>query len=149
MRQNDFIGTVVGGNPANSSYTSTGTDGTTDLVKSKPDGRNVLENVYNVLKGTATPHNCYGTSATNAGCDQQWDNIPESKSPKISNPGYQPPVVVPQYQQVDQLTPQSQIYSNSKINQLKQPFVQLKIPLLVSPALNSRLDTVQDFKKEQ
>ncbi len=44
----DFIGTVVGGNPA----TTTG---------AANDGRGVIGNAVNVLLGTDTPHNSYGS----------------------------------------------------------------------------------------
>ncbi len=59
----------------------------------------MLTNLGNILFGSATPHNCYGTSGTTPGCGKQWFNIPESNAKKIEpNPNYKTPIVIPQYQ---------------------------------------------------
>ena len=150
VQQNDFIGTVVGGNPATSSYTSSGPDGNATEVTSLPDGRSAIGNVYNVLKGTATPHNCYGTSGGTPGCDKQWENLPISSAPKISsNPTYKSPVVIPDYQSMNTVEPQFLQYGKIQLNQMVPPSANSISPVTSSTPANRRLQTLQNFKQEE
>jgi len=143
VHPNDFIGTVIGGNQATPSYTST-TNGTKTEVTSTSDGKDPVSNVVNTMTGTITPHNCYGTASKD--CQSQWSNIPESNIPNRTNPDYKAPIVIPQYQQVDKVAPQVQQDSNTQLNQLLQPIAPLPIPIAPTPP-NSKLETIQNFKK--
>jgi filamentous hemagglutinin len=142
VHPNDFIGTVIGGNQATPSYTST-TNGTKTEVTSTSDGKDPVSNFVNTMMGTITPHNCYGTAKD---CQSQWSNIPESNSPNRTNPDYKAPVVIPQYQQVDKVTPKVQQDSNTQMNQLLQP-APLAVPTAPAPPPGSKLETLQNFKK--
>ncbi len=73
VHPNDYIGAIVGWNLATPTYNSTDAEGRNQTVTSLSDGRGVLSNAYNIAKGTATPHNCYGSSGDVAGCNKQWD----------------------------------------------------------------------------
>ena len=80
----DLIGTVVGGNQSNTTYISVDADGVQAQVNALSDGRGVVGNTINVLTGTATPHNCYGTSGGTADCERQWENVPASNGNPIN-----------------------------------------------------------------
>ena len=98
------------------------------------------------MTGTATPHNCYGTAGGTEGCTKQWDNIPTSNAPKIEpNANYRPSVVIPQYQQVDKVTPQFKQDSNSQMNQLLQTVGPQESS--TAPPPNRKLEILQNFKK--
>jgi filamentous hemagglutinin len=150
VQPRDIIGktsVILGGNPTNETYTNVSADGTKSVVTAKPDEeRGPIANLINTLFGTASPHNCYGTSGGTEGCTKQWDNIPTSNAQKIiPNSEYKPPVVIPQYQQVDKVTPQVQQDSNSQMNQLLQPVKPQAVP--VAPPPSSKLETLQNFTK--
>jgi filamentous hemagglutinin len=152
VQPRDIIGktpVILGGNKTAEAYTNVSADGTKSVVAAKPDEeRGPIANLINTLFGTASPHNCYGTAGSTANCDKQWDNIPKSNAPEIRpNSNYKPPVVIPQYQQVDQVTPQVQQDSNSQMNQLLQPIAPLPIPTEPITPPNSKLETLQNFKK--
>lgn len=110
-----------------------------------------MGNLINTLFVAASPHNCYGTSGGTAGCDQQWGNLPESKSKDINNLEYKSPIVIPQYQQTDKITPQIQQDSNIQMNQLLQPVVPIDGASIQQglPSTNSKLDVLQNLKKGQ
>ncbi len=145
VHPNDFIGTVIGGNQATPSYTSTATNGTKTEVTSTSDGKDPVSNVVNTMTGTITPHNCYGTASKD--CQSQWSNIPENNAPNGTNSDYKAPVVIPQYQQVDKVTPQVQQDSNTQMNQLLQPIAPLLAPIAPTTSPNSKLETLQNFRK--
>ncbi len=74
----DFIGTVVGGNPA----TTTG---------AANDGRGAISNAVNILLGTDTPHNSYGSgNQRDPGTSEvYWTELKKSTSPPsdaLANP---------------------------------------------------------------
>ena len=147
---NDFISTGIGGNQAAPGYASTAADGTKTETTAVSDGRNPISNVINILTGTASPHNCDGTSRATAGCEKQWDNIPKSNAPEIKpNSNYRSPVVIPQYPQVDKVTPQVQQDSNAQMNQLLYRTAPLAEPTVPTSPPNSKLQTLQNFKAEK
>jgi hypothetical protein len=147
----DLIGktpVIVGGNQTNDAYASVSADGTKSVVTAKPDEeRGPIANLFNTLFGTVSPHNCYGTAGKE--CQSQWSNIPESNSPKITNPDYKAPVMIPQYQQVDKLAPQVQQSSNELMNQLLQSSPAIATPMTPSQQSNDKLETLKNFKQEQ
>jgi filamentous hemagglutinin len=145
----DLVGAsmLVGNNPTTPTYTSTAADGTQSVVKALNDGRGFFGNLGNILTGTATPHNCYGTAGTTAGCDRQWDNLPESRSPRITNPGYKSPAVIFYYPQLDLVTSQVQKDSNAGMNQLLQPRVPVLFPIAPNTPFNSSLEVLQNIKQ--
>ncbi|WP_236657742.1 hemagglutinin repeat-containing protein [Limnohabitans sp. TS-CS-82] len=147
----DLIGktpVIVGGNQTNDAYASVSADGTKSVVTAKPDEeRGPIANLLNTLFGTVSPHNCYGTAGKE--CQSQWSNIPESNSPKITNPDYKAPVMIPQYQQVDKLAPQVQQSSNELMNQLLQSSPAIATPMTPSQQSNDKLETLKNFKQEQ
>jgi len=147
VHPNDLIGTVIGGNQATPSYTSTSSNGAKTEVTLTSDGRDPVSNVVNTMTGTATPHNCYGTAGKD--CDNQWDNIPKSNSPSITNSDYKSPVVIPQYKQVDKLAPQVQQSSNEQMNQLLQSPPSGTTLTTPSSQSNDKLETLKNFKQEQ
>jgi filamentous hemagglutinin len=147
VHPNDFIGTVIGGNQATPSYTST-TNGIKTEVTSTSDGKDPVSNVVNTMTGTITPHNCYGTAGKECG-DTQWDNIPKNNSPSIANPDYKTPVVIPQYQQVDKLAPQVHQSSNEQVNQLLQSPPSITTQTAPVSQSNDKLETLKNFKQEQ
>lgn len=146
VHPNDFIGTVIGGNQATPSYTGTTANGTKAEVKSTSEGKDPVSNIVNTMTGTTTPHNCYGTASKD--CGTQWQNILESNSPNRTNPDYRAPVVIPQYQQVDKVTPQMQQDTNKQMNQLLRPIAPLTGPVVPITSSSSKLETLQNFKKE-
>ncbi len=149
----DLVGktpVIVGGNPTNQTYTNATTDTKPTVVTAADDGRGFWSNLYNTFFGKASPHNCYGTSGNTANCDKQWDNIPTSNAKPIDpNPAYKAPVVIPQYQQVDKITPQVQQDSNSQMNQLLQSPPAIATPTTPLPQPNDQLETLKNFKQEQ
>ncbi|KZS14398.1 Uncharacterized protein APZ42_020256, partial [Daphnia magna] len=59
----DLVGktpVLVGGNPTNQTYNNTATG--SEPTKAQDDGKGFFSNLWNILFGKATPHNCYGTS---------------------------------------------------------------------------------------
>jgi filamentous hemagglutinin len=147
VHQNDLIGSVVGGNQATTTYTSTAADGTKTTVTGISDGKSPVGNAVNIMTGTVTPHNCYGTAGKE--CDTQWDSIPKSNSLRLTNPDYKTPVVIPQYQLVDKLAPQIQQRSNEQMNQLLQPMPTTTTPATPSPQSSEKLETLKNFKQER
>ncbi len=149
----DLIGktpVIVGGNPTNDAYASVTADGPRPPVPTtaKPDEeRGPIANLINTLFGTASPHNCYGTGGD--ACRNQWGNMPESNSPKVTNPDYKAPVVIPKYQQVDKLALQVQQSSNEQMNQLLQSPSSITTQTIPSSQSNDKLETLKNFKQEQ
>jgi filamentous hemagglutinin len=144
----DLVGAsvVVGHNPATPNYSSKGTQVTN--VESKDDGKGFFSNLWNILFGKATPHNCYGTSGGTERCTKQWDNIPTSNAQKIKpNVNYKSPVLIPQYQQVDKITPQVQQDSNAQMNQLLQATTPTLPPIAPIVQPNDKVETLQNFKQ--
>jgi hypothetical protein len=134
---------------ARANYSSKGTQVTN--VESKDDGKGFFSNLWNILFGKATPHNCYGTSAGVKDCDQQWekDTIPKSNAPTITKPDYKAPVVIPQYQPEDKLTRQVQKDSNAQMDQLLVSPPSFTAPAPSTPQTNEMLETLKNFKQEQ
>jgi hypothetical protein len=75
--------------------------------------------------------------------------MPESNSPKITNPDYKAPVVIPQYQQVDKVAPQVQQSSNEQMNQLRQSPPSNTTQTTPVSQSNDKLETFKNFKQEQ
>ena len=97
----DLVGTAVGGNTATPSYTSTDANGTLTTTTAKDDGKGTFGNLGNILTGTATPHNCYGTSGNTEGCDKQWDKIPKSNAMPVDRlTDYKPPIEISSYDNI-------------------------------------------------
>ena len=131
---------------ARANYSSKGTQVTN--VESKDDGKGFFSNLWNILFGKATPHNCYGTSRGVTGCDDQWSNIPTSNTKTIDpNPAYKAPVMIPQYQQVYKVTPQVQQDSNAQMNQLLQATTPTLPPIAPIVQPNDKVETLQNFKQ--
>jgi filamentous hemagglutinin len=149
----DIVGktpVIVGGNPTNDAYASVSADGPrppAPTTAKLDEERGPIANLLNTLFGTASPHNCYGTAGKE--CQSQWSNIPESNSPKVTNPDYKAPVMIPQYQQVDKLAPQVQQSSNELMNQLLQSSPAIATPMTPSQQSNDKLETLKNFKQEQ
>ena len=147
VHPNDLIGTVIGGNAPTPTHTSTTADGAKTEVNAASDGRSAVGNALNVLTGTATPHNCYGTASKD--CGSEWKNLPVSSSPKITNPDYKPPVVIPQFQQVNGVSPKVERNSAAQMNQPVLPVAPLPTITVLPAASNSGLETLQKLKQEQ
>lgn len=97
----DLVGTKIGGNTSASSYTSTDPNGVLTTTTSNDDGKGFFSNFGNILTGTATPHNCYGTSSGTKDCNKQWDNIFKSNAPPIDrSTDYKPPIEIPNYDDI-------------------------------------------------
>ena len=144
----DLVGTsaVSGNNPTTPVYNNTNADGTKAEIKAVDDGKSVVKNLINIVTGTATPHNCYGTSGAIQGCIDQWKGIPESNSPKITNPDYQSPIAIPEYSRIEKITSQAQKDSNVEMKQLLQPASNTS----TSPTTQiKKIDRLQNFKKEK
>jgi hypothetical protein len=117
-------------------------------VESKDDGKGFFSNLWNILFGKATPLICYGTSGGTERCTKQWDNIPTSNAQKIKpNVNYKSPVLIPQYQQVDKITPQVQQDSNAQMNQLLQATTPTLPPIAPIVQPNDKVETLQNFKQ--
>jgi filamentous hemagglutinin len=121
----DIVGVsvFVGNNPATPTYTTTSANGTVTTVTSTNDGKGTLDNAVNVITGTATPHNCYGTAAERD-CSDYWKNIPKSNSPEIVVPADQRtrvPTSIGSNNQSQQLQQQTQGQNAQQMNQLQQP----------------------------
>lgn len=148
---NDSIGTMIGGNQATPTYTSVEADGTKTLATAIPNDKSPISNATNIMMGTATPHNCYGTSGGTAGCGDVWNKPPVSNLEKIEiNPDFKSSVVIPQYQSVDKGTLQVQINSDAHMSQLLQPTQPMPLPPpSASTPVNTKLERLQDFKREE
>jgi filamentous hemagglutinin len=138
---------IVGGNPTNQTYPNATQPIDPPVATAKDDGRGFWSNLYNTFFGTASPHNCYGTGGD--ACRNQWGNMPESNSPKVTNPDYKAPIVIPKYQQVDKLAPQVQQSSNEQMNQLLQSPSSITKQTTPSSQSNDKLETLKNFKQEQ
>ncbi len=147
----DLVGAsvVVGHNPATPNYSSKGTQVTS--VESKDDGKGFFSNLWNILFGKATPHNCYGTSAGVKDCDRQWekDTIPRSNARTITKPDYKAPVVIPQYQPENNPTRKVQNDSNAQMDQLLVSPPMFTAPAPSTSQSNEMLETLKNFKLEQ
>jgi hypothetical protein len=134
---------------ARANYSSKGMQVTN--VESKDDGKGFFSNLWNTLFGKATPHNCYGTSGSVSGCDKQWQEvtIPKSNSPAITKPDYKAPVIAPQYQPLDTVSPQVQQNSNEQMNQLLESQPLTAAPMTPTQQANDQLETLKNFKQEQ
>ena len=149
VHPNDLIGADVGGNVATPSYTSTDADGSVISITAKDDNRSTVGNFLNILLGTATPHNCYGTSGGVEGCGKQWNNIPESNALPIKpDPNYKAPLQIPQYGAYDSssnllknnVTQQSNQQTNQLLNAVG---TQSKSPATSAESLVQRLEVMK------
>jgi hypothetical protein len=137
----------VGGNPTNQTYTSAAPD--SKPTNALDDGKGFFSNLWNILFGKATPHNCYGTSGKVEDCDKQWGNLPKNNSPTITKPDYKAPVIAPQYQSLDTVSPQVQQSSNEQMNQLLESQPLTAAPMTPTQQANDQLETLKNFKQEQ
>ena len=69
----DGVSAFVGGNPP-TLPNNTGIP----ITVNNNDGSGPLANLFNVMFGTNTPHNCYGSSGSVGGCSTYWNFAPTS-----------------------------------------------------------------------
>jgi filamentous hemagglutinin len=58
VHQDDFVGTIIGGNPSTGGQT--------------PDGSNKLASWYKMFNNPATAHSCYGSGGGKSPCEDYW-----------------------------------------------------------------------------
>jgi filamentous hemagglutinin len=117
-------GTIIGNNNPTGSYTSTN-NGQATTTTPKTTDQGWFSNFWNVLTGTATPHNCYGTSGARPDCTIIWNNIPASNAPtNVPNNPNPPstqnnsPITNPANLQQQQLQQQVQSQSNQQMQSI-------------------------------